>query len=210
MFSPQYDSPGTVSRAEGKGWGAMQRATASETPAYPWLKSYPADVDWGAEIPVKPMHLLLEEAVTRFAGRICIDFLDRRYSFAEIGRLANRAAKGLQALGVGPGVKVGLHLPNCPYSVICYYAVLKTGGMLVSGVSPLDAALAARHGVEARFFLVDVTTMHLTRLAEMIDAGDLEANIGIVLPLSEARIAHRMLEGTQPHPRGKIVLEVGG
>jgi len=90
------------------------------------------------------------------------------------------------------------------------FAVLKTGGMLVSGVSPLDAALAARHGVEARFFLVDVTTMHLTRLAEMIDAGDLEANIGIVLPLSEARIAHRMLEGTQPHPRGKIVLEVGG
>ena len=64
----------------------MQRATASETPAYPWLKSYPADVDWGAEIPVKPMHLLLEEAAARFAGRICIDFLDRRYSFAEIGR----------------------------------------------------------------------------------------------------------------------------
>ncbi|HEX4569606.1 MAG TPA: AMP-binding protein, partial [Dongiaceae bacterium] len=97
----------------------MQRARASETPAYPWLKSYPSDVDWGAEIPVKPMHLLLEEAAARFADRTCIDFLDRRYSFAEIGRLADRAAKGFQLLGVGPGVKVGLHLPNCPYSVIC-------------------------------------------------------------------------------------------
>jgi len=114
MFSPQYDSPGTVSRAEGKGWGAMQRATASETPAYPWLKSYPADVDWGAEIPVKPMHLLLEEAAARFADRTCIDFLDRRYSFAEIGRLAERAAYSFQLIGVWPRVNVTLHMPNGP------------------------------------------------------------------------------------------------
>ena len=34
---------------------AMQQATASGTPAYPWLASYPSDVDWGAEIGVKPM-----------------------------------------------------------------------------------------------------------------------------------------------------------
>src|SRR6516225_108799 len=125
----------------------MQRATASETPAYPWLKSYPGDVDWGAEIPVKPMHLLLEEAVTRFAGRPFIDFLDRRYSFAEIGRLANRAAKGFQALGVGPGSKVGLHLPNCPYSVICYYAVLKAGGTLVN-FNPLYATPELERQIE--------------------------------------------------------------
>ena len=82
----------------------MQQATASEAPISPWLASYPSDVDWGAEIDIKPMHALLEDAVARFADRPCIDFLDRRYSFAEIGRLANRAAKGFQALGVGPGV----------------------------------------------------------------------------------------------------------
>lgn len=110
----------------------MMRATASDAPAYPWLKSYPDDVDWAAEISVKPMPALLDEAVARFAGRPFIDFLDRRYSFAEIGRLADRAAKGFQALGVGPGVKVGLHLPNCPYFVICYYGVLKAGGTVVN------------------------------------------------------------------------------
>ena len=93
----------------------MQQATASGRPTYPWLASYPLDVDWGAEIDVKPLHALLEDAVARFPDRPCIDFLDRRYSFAEdVGRLANRAAKGFQALGVGPGVKVGLHLPNTP------------------------------------------------------------------------------------------------
>ena len=72
---------------------------------------------------------------------------DRRYSFAEIGRLANRAAKGFQALGVGPGVKVGLHLPNCPYFVICYYGVLKAGGTVVN-FNPLYATRELGHQIE--------------------------------------------------------------
>ena len=88
------------------------------------------------------------------------------------------------------------------------FAVLKTGGMLVSAVSEPDQALAAQHGVKALFFLVEVTTLHLTRIAEMIDAGELRVNVGQVLPLAEARTAHEMLEGTRPHPRGRIVLDV--
>jgi hypothetical protein len=34
-------------------------------------------------------------------------------------------------------------------------------------------------------------------------------NVETVLPLAQARVAHEMLEGTRPDPRGKIVLEVG-
>jgi NADPH:quinone reductase-like Zn-dependent oxidoreductase len=89
------------------------------------------------------------------------------------------------------------------------FAVLKRGGLLVSAVSKPDQALAEQHGVRALFFLVEVTTMHLTRLAEMIDAGELTVNVGKVLPFADARIAHEMLEGVCPHPRGKIVLSVG-
>jgi NADPH:quinone reductase-like Zn-dependent oxidoreductase len=88
------------------------------------------------------------------------------------------------------------------------FTVLKNGGMLVSAVSQPDQALAARHGVRALFFLVEVTTMHLTRIAEMIDAGELTANVGRILPLAEARTAHEMLDGVRPRARGKIVLDV--
>jgi NADPH:quinone reductase-like Zn-dependent oxidoreductase len=88
------------------------------------------------------------------------------------------------------------------------FAVLKKGGILVSAVSQPDQALAERHGVKALFFLVDVTTLHLTRIAEMIDAGELKVNVGKVLPFAEARTAHEMLEGACPHPRGKIVLGI--
>ena len=50
----------------------------------------------------------------------------------EIGELSDRVAKGLRAIGVGEGVKVGLLLPNAPTFVIFYYGVLKAGGTVVN------------------------------------------------------------------------------
>ncbi|HEY4250772.1 MAG TPA: NADP-dependent oxidoreductase [Roseomonas sp.] len=88
------------------------------------------------------------------------------------------------------------------------FAVLRPGGVLVSAVSPPDQDAAARHGVRAVFFLVDITTARLARIAAMIDAGELTTEVGTVLPLAGAQAAHAMLEGTRPHPRGKIVLRV--
>lgn len=88
------------------------------------------------------------------------------------------------------------------------FAVLRPGGVLVSAVSKPDEEAARRHGVRALFFLVNVTTAHLARIAAMLDVGELAVNVGAVLPLAEARVAHEMLEGTRPRPRGKIVLSV--
>jgi NADPH:quinone reductase-like Zn-dependent oxidoreductase len=90
------------------------------------------------------------------------------------------------------------------------FQVLRRGGKLISAVSQPDPALASMHGVEARFFLVKVTTEHLTRLADMIDRGDLRTRVGSVLTLAEAREAHFMLEGQRPASKGKIVLTVDG
>ena len=89
------------------------------------------------------------------------------------------------------------------------FSVLRPGGVLVSAVSQPDQVMAAQHCVEAMFFLVDVTTACLGRIAEMIDAGELITNVGAVLPLASARAAHEMLEGSRARPRGKIVLRIG-
>lgn len=88
------------------------------------------------------------------------------------------------------------------------FHVLRRGGKLVSAVSQPDQELARRQGVDAAFFLVKVTTGHLTRLADMIDRGDLRTRVGMVLPLADAREAHFILEGQRPAPKGKIVLAV--
>lgn len=88
------------------------------------------------------------------------------------------------------------------------FAFLKPGGVLVSAVSTPDREKAARYGVRALFFLVEVTSRRLEEIAALIEAGDLRTNVGDVLPLAEARLAHEMLAG-KPHKPGKIVLTVG-
>jgi NADPH:quinone reductase-like Zn-dependent oxidoreductase len=89
------------------------------------------------------------------------------------------------------------------------FQVLRRGGRLISAVSQPDQHLAERHGVEAAFFLVNVTSRYLAEIARLIDSGDLKTNVGAVLPLADAREAHFMLEHMRPQPKGKIVLAVG-
>ena len=75
---------------------------------------------------------LLDQAVAAYGARPCTYFMGKRLSYAEIGALSDRAAKGLRELGVGEGVKVGLFMPNTPAFVIFYYGVLKAGGTVVN------------------------------------------------------------------------------
>ena len=105
---------------------------------FPWEAHYPAGLAWDFAAEPRPLFTLLDDAVATFANRPCLDFLGRKSSYREIGQLVDRAAKGFQALGVGPGVRVGLFLPNCPYYVICFFAVLKAGGTVVN-YNPLYA-----------------------------------------------------------------------
>jgi len=121
---------------------AKPRLTPQSAPANasagarPWLKAYPKDVDWGMKFEPALLGSRLDAAVEAFGSRPCTYFMVRRLSFAEIGHLSDRAAKGLQELGVGEGVKVGLLLPNTPTFVIYYHAILKAGGTVVN-FSPL-------------------------------------------------------------------------
>ncbi|WP_083901619.1 long-chain fatty acid--CoA ligase [Azospirillum sp. B4] len=106
--------------------------------AHIWEHSYPSGVDWNAPIPVKPLTDLFDSSATRFADRPFIDFLGKRYTYRQGADMVDRVAKGLQALGVGRGCNVGLFLPNTPYSVFCYYGILKTGATVVN-FNPLYA-----------------------------------------------------------------------
>jgi Tannase and feruloyl esterase/Zinc-binding dehydrogenase len=50
-----------------------------------------------------------------------------------------------------------------------------------------------------------VTTARLNKITELFESGKIATDVGTVLPLGDARIAHGMLAG-RPHRRGKIVL----
>jgi len=113
----------------------------------PWAKSYPTNVRLNAPLDLSPVGSVLEKAAERFGAKPALDFMNRRISYAELDALANRAAAGFQELGVGPGVHVGLFLPNTPHYVIAFFGVMKAGGAVVN-YSPLDALATLQHKVE--------------------------------------------------------------
>ena len=112
----------------------LTQDTGTERPSSrsPWLKIYPKNVDWHAPLTPIPLQSLLEQTAAHSGNKTCCYFLGRSFSYAEIDRLANRVAKGLQERGVGKGVNVGLFLPNSPAYIIFYYGILKAGGTVVN------------------------------------------------------------------------------
>ena len=114
--------------------GRVQSKASSRRAAegHPWLVAYPNGIDWGMSFKPALLSSMFDEAVSAHGPRPCTYFMGRRLTYAEIGALSDRAAKGLQALGVREGVKVGLFLPNTPTFVVFYFAVLKAGGTVVN------------------------------------------------------------------------------
>ena len=113
----------------------------------PWLASYPEGVAWDHAIKPTSVQQILADAVAGFPDRPAIDFMGKRLNYRELGALVDRAAKGLQALGVRPGVHVGLFLPNTPHYLVALFGVLQAGGTVVN-YSPLDAAKVLEHKIE--------------------------------------------------------------
>src|SRR5690554_7593123 len=119
----------------------------AETAHLPWLDSYPESLRWDTELATGPVNELLDQSAQRFADNPAIDFLGHKISYRELDRLVSRAAAGLQRLGVGPGVHVGLFLPNSPHYFIGFFGVLRAGGTVVN-YSPLDAERTLAHKIE--------------------------------------------------------------
>jgi long-chain acyl-CoA synthetase len=90
------------------------------------------------------VHDIWTNASQRFSQRPAIDFMGRRWTYGDADALIDKAAAGLQALGVTKGDRVGLCLPNTPYSVFFFFAILKIGGIVVN-YNPLYVARELDH-----------------------------------------------------------------
>jgi long-chain acyl-CoA synthetase len=107
-------------------------ADARQPGTYQWLTRYPKGVDWHQKLTPAPLYQLLDDAVAKFGSRPCTNFLGKVLTYREIAAMVDRAAAGLQKLGVKKGTKVGLFMPNCPTFIVYYFATLKAGGTVVN------------------------------------------------------------------------------
>lgn len=148
---------------------------------------------------------MLADSVAEFASRPAMEFLGRRWSYRHLGRLVDGAAAGLQKIGLGPGAKVGLCLPNTPYSIILYYAVLKIGAVVVN-YNPLYTARELEHQIRdsgTTIMAVPDVPMIQDKVSALLGNTGLERLI--VCPLGEAmpgvkRLAYRLTRAKEIAP----------
>jgi long-chain acyl-CoA synthetase len=107
---------------------------------------------------------LLDRSAASFPDHPAISFAGRRWTYAQLATLVERATAGLQRLGLQPGDRVGLCLPNTPYFVILYYAALKAG-LVVVNYNPLYVTRELRHQIEDS----ETATMVVPNLAPIYD-----------------------------------------
>ena len=79
--------------------------------------------------------------------RPAIVFYGAETSYAELDDASRRLAGWLADAGVGPGDRVGVHLPNCPQFLVAFLAVLRAGAVHVP-VNPLFRAAELRHELQ--------------------------------------------------------------
>ena len=106
----------------------------------PWHRFYARDVPREIPSAAVTLNTFLAASAARFPSRAAVVLAGPTFhsalSYRALDRLSNRFAHALTALGVRPGDRVAVALPNMPQYPIAAYGVFKAGATLVQ-VSPL-------------------------------------------------------------------------
>ena len=84
----------------------------------------------------KTFAALLDDAVERWGDREALYHDGRRWSFSELRIEVDAVARGLIALGIEPGEKVALWMPNRPEWIFAFFALSKILGISSNARSP--------------------------------------------------------------------------
>ncbi len=105
----------------------------------PWLRSYGKNTPHTVPIPRQPLYRFLEAAADNVPKRTATVFYGSDLSYQQLEWQANQFAHALLGLGLRPGDRVMIVLPNVPQLIVAYYATLKMGGVVVLPNPDADA-----------------------------------------------------------------------
>ncbi|MFC4427477.1 long-chain-fatty-acid--CoA ligase [Deinococcus navajonensis] len=121
--------------------------TSSVSLARPWLAHYEAGVPHEFTPSDTTLPAMLERAAARWPERTALEFLGARTTYRELLAQVQRFASALQSLGVQPGERVSIMLPNCPQFVVAFYGTLMAGAVAVN-TSPLYTPHELQHQLQ--------------------------------------------------------------
>ncbi len=164
------------------------------------------------EIPDEPLTAALDRAAQQWPDRTAVDFLGAGTTYAELADAVARGAQVLLDLGVRPGDRVALVMPNCTSHVVAFYAVLRLGAVVVEhnptySTGELEHQLADSGAVVALVWEKAVPrvleSLPRTSLKAVV-AVDLSADLprrtrlALRLPVPSARQARAAMRGKVP------------
>lgn len=103
----------------------------------PWLKNY-GDVKFNLDYFEGSMWEAVRNIAHRYPNYIAFDFMGSTTTYAKFEQEVYVCAKALRAIGVKPSDRVTICMPNCPQTVIMFYAVNLMGG-IANMIHPLSS-----------------------------------------------------------------------
>ncbi len=82
---------------------------------------------------------MLDESTRAHPDKPCVIIGERTFTYAQVEHLSGLVAGNLRGLGLEPGAKVAVQLPNVPQFVFAYFGILRAGLVMV----PLNPLLRA-------------------------------------------------------------------
>ena len=96
-----------------------------------WHKSYAAGVKKTIDYEKVTISEALARSAKKFPEKTALNYMGKRISYQELNDHVNRFAKALKDLGINPGDKVGVCLPNIPQVIISDLAIFRVGAVVV-------------------------------------------------------------------------------
>ncbi len=138
---------------------------------------------------------LLTEAAASHGDRPAVRLDDTTLTYAQLDGASAHVAGLLQSMGISPGDRVGIMLPNVPYFPVAYYGILRYGCTVV----PMNVLLKGR---ETSFYLQDPEAKAVFAWHDFLDSarigaeaagaqvievkpGEFEQTVGAAEPITE-------------------------
>jgi long-chain acyl-CoA synthetase len=97
----------------------------------PWVKNYDPGVTHEVGPVTASLPWLLHKAAATTPRAPALAFFGRIITYRELSEQAARLAQAFKTLGLAPGERLALMLPNCPQLVAAYHAALRLGAVVV-------------------------------------------------------------------------------
>ena len=102
----------------------------------PWLQHY-GHIPANLEYPQDAMVDQVEKTAKRYPNIAAYEFMGKSATYSQLVQQIHRCAKALRAIGIRPGDKVTICMPNTPQAVMMFYAINRIGA-LANMIHPLS------------------------------------------------------------------------